>query len=139
MNNNNTNKEIIYSELEKRVKSIQTETSFRISNCEELIIQEYKHSNDDNVNKEFIIKDSEIINSLSSLLNKLPEDGEEFRSFIPTISYKRLIFICKDNKNYQIEFYGDKIKTPGTTFFSNNSEEGEKLIVQIINKLIKDN
>ncbi|MDD2870986.1 MAG: hypothetical protein PHS49_03265 [Candidatus Gracilibacteria bacterium] len=136
-NKNNNTKE---SEIQTRINSLVfSESTFKITNCNELIIQQYNKANDKKTNKEFIVKDINTINEITNTLNELPEDGEEFRSFIPTIPYTLLTFVCNDNKNYKVEIYSDKIKTPGTTFYSSNTQTGEKTVIDIVNKLISSN
>lgn len=141
MNNNISikNNQSEMSDIEKRLNNIVTDSSFKISNCSELIIQKYSKANDEKANKEFIITDTSIINEITNLLNELPENWEEFRSFIPTIPYTVLTFICSDNKNYKVEIYSDKLKTPGTTFYSSGTQSSEKKVVDLVNKLILEN
>lgn len=136
-NKNNNTKE---SEIQTRISSLVfSENTFKITNCNELIIQQYNKANDKKTNKEFIVSDINTINDITNTLNELPEDWEEFRSFIPTIPYTSLTFICNDNKNYKLEIYSNKLKTPGTTFFSRNTQANEKKVIDIVNKLISSN
>ncbi len=133
---NNKITEINSTELQEKIKKLAiSETTFKISNCNELIIQKYNEASQDKPNKEITITDKETINNITSNLNKLPEDWEMFVSFAPTISHISLTFICEQNKSYRLEIYWSKLKTPGTTFFAEKHEE-EKNVIDMINKLL---
>lgn len=125
----------IISELSKKVSESNTEYSFDIKNCNEIIVQSYIHANDDTPEKELLINDKNTIDEITNNLNKLPKDGEMYISFAPTISYLKIIFYCENNKNYMVSYYWEKIKTPWTTFYAEEKEDSKK-IFDIIKKLI---
>lgn len=66
-------------------------------------------------------------------MKKLPKDWDMFKSFSWEISCTQLKFFCKLDKVYLIEFYWRRIKTPWTTFISDEKYiKIEKEIYSII-------
>ena len=129
------------SELQLKINSSKSEdTSFKIHNCSEAIVQQYDHASQDKPNKEFLINSKEKISEITDILKKLPEDGEMFISFTSEIELTKLTFLCSENKSYSIEFYWESIKTPWTTFYVEEApKKEEKKLYEIIKKLISEN
>ncbi|MBS8121574.1 hypothetical protein [Candidatus Vampirococcus lugosii] len=131
---NNYDKNIKLEYTQNKIKDLKVVYSFKIKNCNKLIIQDYLHAKQSKPNKEIIIDDKNIIDNLTKLFNKLPEKGDMYIKLSGEVSYKRLFFICDNNNNiYKIEIYNNLIKTPGTSFLGNNKIE--KQILDIITKL----
>lgn len=111
------------------------EYSFDIKNCNKILIQSFNQAADEKPNKEIIITDIKTINDIISKLSVLPKEWDEYIKMAWNISYLKLIFIWDKDKNYIVEYYWWNIKTPWTSFYSEEKEES-KYIYNLIKKLL---
>ncbi|MBX7232546.1 MAG: hypothetical protein K1X29_10720 [Bdellovibrionales bacterium] len=105
------------SETNNEVKggSMTTQSWFKIKNCSELEVIQYKSISDRNIKSQLTIKDGSAIVSLMESIEKIPVEGEMMISFGPKAENIDLVFKC-GKETERIEIYEKKFKTPSTGF-----------------------
>jgi hypothetical protein len=93
--------------------------------CHSAEVTFHNIANKEKTTKLIHISDSKVIKQITDLLDKLPTSGDIMVSMGPT-SVTRLTLNC-NNLKYEIQFFGDRIKTPGTSFFSGERAEEKEL------------
>lgn len=113
-------------------RNMKVTTWFKDTKCEHLKITKYKSHSDKTVIKEIKISDTEYITSFQLEISRLPLSGTEMIKMGPDADYSVLEFQCKDGVE-KVEFFNHKIKTPDTSFYS---EELEKSLWEEIQSLL---
>lgn len=80
------------------------------------------------------ITDKVIINSIITLLSKLPNKGDEMMK-MGNVAVLEVVLIQKNNLTY-FTFYKNFIKTPDTSFYSNSPQE-EKMLYDLLMEALK--
>lgn len=77
------------------------------------------------------ITDHKVISKITALLDKLPTKGDIMISMAPT-TVTSLVLNC-DGSSYTINYFGNKIKAPDTSFFAGKKPEETELF-DLLNK-----
>lgn len=107
---------------------------FANHDCQEVTIQHHKKAENKIPTKSKTITDSETIQTMVNLIEKMPIDGDIYVSFSSSVSVTKAIFKCADHTSV-IEFYNGKVKTPGTSFYAREVPEESVVFKKLMDLL----
>ena len=114
---------------------------FENTNCDVLEIKDYKTIVSKKPQKTKIITDKKTISNLIALIEKIPTNGQEMKSFGDEVAVVTLEFGCTNEKleikKQEVEFYRGRAKTPSTGFLEERSEFETKAF-EMVQYLLKE-
>lgn len=123
------------TEQKDQVVAKKTLTWFENKKCDSLEIKDYKKIINKKPQTTKKITDQKTIADLIVLIEKIPTDGQEMRSFSDDVPVVVLEFDC-GGKKQAVEFYRGRAKTPSTGFLDERSEYETKAF-EFVQKLLK--
>ena len=110
--------------------------TFKVKSCSRITINYYKNNTDARKGKKpksCETYDKDVITEILSLLNTMPDKGDIMVSWgkVPVLE------VLLHDKNAYFSYYNRKIKTPSTSFYSNDPAEEKELYSLLLNQLGK--